>query len=603
MNDAVPRRLLRVDLSAGTVDSEPIPDRWIERYVGGKGLGARYLYEELSAGVDPLGPENVLLFVTGPLSGLLPGDARYAAVTKSPLSGAFLDSYSGGAFARRLVGSLDDHAGLLITGAAAEPTAVVLADGTARLESAGDLWGSDVVETCEAFPDAPVACVGPAGENGVAFATIASDGGDHQAGRGGAGAVLGAKGCKAVVARGDPPDERRLGDLRERYERKYSETDTGRWIAASGTLETIDFANEVGVLSTRGWQEQSFEGTDDIGIGAAEEAKTGRERADDPVPGGYRIETGDTESVPRGAMSMTLGAGLGIDDFDAVATLGSACDRLGIDVISAGNAVAWAIRASHEGHVERDLAFGDGEGALALLEEIASRDTELGDALASGVVHAAGRYGGAGLVPTIKGMELPAYDPRGSLAMALAYATSDRGACHRRSLPVEEEPFHGERWSDEHRVELVCREQTVSAVLWSLIADDFSGSVLAQDLGREWLSGVGIDRTVEELARTGERIWTLTRLFNVREGFDRSDDALPAVLTDPATADGGDGVDPERFQRLLDRYYGVRGWSADGIPSRELLERLGLDRVVDGATPVAEAPIDPSDRSIRFEDD
>jgi len=588
MNDAVPRRLLRVDLSDGTVESEPIPDRWIRQYVGGKGIGARYLYEELSAGVDPLGPGNVVLFLTGPLSGLLPGDARYAAVTKSPLSGAFLDSYSGGEFARRLVGSLEDHAGLLIAGTAPEPTAIVLEDGTASLETAVDLWGSDVVDTCDAFPDAAVACIGPAGENEVAYATVASDRGDHQAGRGGAGAVLGAKRCKAVVARGDPPDSR-LPDLRDRYERAYSDADTGRWIAASGTVETVDFANEVGVLSTRGWQDNSFEGTSDIGIEAVEEAATGREREDDPVPGGFRVEAGDAEAVPRGATSMSLGAGLGIDDFDAVTALGEACDRLGIDVISAGNAVAWAIRASQDGAIERELTFGDGDVAMGVLEETVDRETELGDALARGVVHAVGRYGGSGLIPTIKGMELPAYDPRGSLAMALAYATSDRGACHRRSLPVEEEPFHGERWSDGKRVRLVCREQTVSAVLWSLVADDFAGSVLARDLGREWLEAVGIERTVEELARTGERIWTLTRLFNAREGFDRSDDALPGVLT---SSSHDEGIDPDRFQRLLDRYYAVRGWSADGIPSRELLERLDLADVVDDETPVAAAPVD-----------
>jgi len=615
MNDGVSRRLLRVDLGAGTVESEPIPDRWIRQYVGGKGLGARYLYDELSAGVDPLGPENALLFVTGPLSGLLPGDARYAVVTKSPLSGAFLDSYSGGEFARRLVGSLEDHAALLVTGEAPEPTAIVLEDGTARLEDARELWGKGVVETCDEFPDEAVACIGPAGENEVAFATVASDRGDHQAGRGGAGAVLGAKRCKAVVACGEPPAGDRLADLRERYERTYSDSETGRWIAASGTVETVDFADEMGVLSTRGWQDNSFEGTADIGIEAVEEAQIGREREDDPVPGGFRVEAGDTEAVPRGATSMSLGAGLGIDDFDAVTTLGAACDRLGIDVISAGNAVAWAVRASQEGYLDRELAFGDGEVALDLLEEITSRETELGDVLARGVAYAAGRYGGTGLVPTIKGMELPAYDPRGSLATALAYATSDRGACHRRSLPVEREPFHGERWSDEHRVRLVCREQTVSSVLWSLVADDFSGSILAEDLGQEWLAAVGIERSVEELARTGERIWTLTRLFNVREGFDRSDDALPGVLTDPpaGTANAGEdesepgtsaddgGIDPDRFGKLLDRYYAVRGWSADGIPSRPLLERLDLAAVVDAATPVAPSPLDPEDGSPGLE--
>lgn len=598
MTRSVPHRILRVALGEGTVGSERVPEDWTDRYLGGKGLGARYLYEELAPGVDPLGPDNVILLLTGPLSGVLPGDTRYAAVTKSPLTGAFLDSYGGGEFAERFVASLGDHVGLLITGEAPEPTVIDVEDGTARLRDASPQWGADVVDTCRSFPESGVACVGPAGENRVAFATIASDGGEHQAGRGGAGGVLGAKRVKAVLARNEPSADEAFPDLRQTYERRFREGHTGRWIAASGTVETVDFANEAGVLSTRGWQERTFDGADDIGIEAIKGAATGRERGTDPVPGDFRVETEDGEAVPRGATSMSLGAGLGIDDFDAVTTLGAACDRLGIDVISAGNAVAWAIRASQEGHLDRDLSFGDGERARDLLEELVRRDTSLGDTLARGVDHAARVHGGRALVPTIKGMDLPGYDPRGSPAMALAYATSDRGACHRRSLPVEREAFRGEAWTDERRVRLVCWDQTVTAVLWSLVADDFAGSVLADDLAQEWLEAVGLSFTVDELVRTGQRIWTLTRLFNVREGFDRTDDALPVALTNSSSDQGGDGpsvdagaMDGDRFEALLDRYYAVRGWSADGIPSEDLLDRLDLTEVVDRTTPVAAEPL------------
>jgi aldehyde:ferredoxin oxidoreductase len=170
---ATPDRLLRVDLSTRSVESVPIPTPWLRRYVGGKGLGARYLYAELEAGTDPLGPENALLFVLGPLSGYLPGESRYAAITKSPLTGGFLDSYAGGAFPDALAGSLGPNIGLLVTGRATEPVRLVVEDGTATLEST-DVWGDDTVETAESFPDASVACIGPAGERGVAYATIAS---------------------------------------------------------------------------------------------------------------------------------------------------------------------------------------------------------------------------------------------------------------------------------------------------------------------------------------------------------------------------------------------------------------------------------------------
>ncbi|MFB6120597.1 MAG: aldehyde ferredoxin oxidoreductase family protein [Halobacteriaceae archaeon] len=581
----IPDRLLRVDLSAGAVSSEGVPSAWRRRYVGGKGLGARYLYEELDAGADPRGPENALLFMLGPLSGALPGETRYAAVTKSPLTGLFLDSYAGGDFPDRLAGALGDHVGILVTGEADEPTRLVVADGTATLEPA-EHWGADAVETGEAFTNASVACVGPAGERGVAFATIASDAGAHHAGRGGAGAVMGDKRLKAVVARGDPPEtDPELERLEAEYTARYRDDDTGRWQAASGTVETVDFANEVGVLSTRGWQEGSFEGAGDIGIEAVREGATGRERPERAVPGGFTVATDEGEHVPRGATAMSLGATLGIGEFDAVAELGQTCDRLGIDLISAGSAVAWAIRAGDAGLLDREVSFGDPEAARELLHEMATRETELGGALAGGVSRAAERFGGADLVPTVKAMALPAYDPRGAASMALAYATSDRGACHRRARTVEQEAFDG-RWSPERAAETVATEQDRRSALWSLVADDFVGEVFT-DLGAEWLAAANVE-TAGDLETVGERIWTLTRLFNVREGVTRADDDLPAALREPL--DDGAVVDPDHFDAMRDAYYARRGWGADGRPTRETVARLGLTDAVDDETPLASDP-------------
>ncbi|MXR39953.1 aldehyde ferredoxin oxidoreductase [Halobaculum sp. WSA2] len=577
-------RVLRVDLSAGTVGFEPVPAEWRRRYLGGKGLGARYLYEELSPGADPRGPENLLGFVLGPLSGALPGESRYAAVTKSPLTGAFLDSYSGGTFPDRLAGSLPDCLGVLVTGAAEEPTALVVGDGEPRLEPAGDLAGADTVVTAEAYPDAAVACVGPAGESEVAYATIASDAGDHHAGRGGAGAVMGSKNLKAVVARGDPPDvPDELAALRETYADAFAADDAGKWQTAGETLESIDFAAEVGVLPANGWRDTANE-VDGIGIEAATEAAAGREHPEEDVPGGFRVETDDGETVPRGAAPMTLGAGLGMDDFDAVAALGEACDRLGVDVITAGNAVAWAVRAG-----EADFDFGDEAGARDLIERIARRDDgdDLADALAEGVDAAAERYGGDEYVPTVKSMELPAYDPRGALGMALAYATADRGGCHRRARPIEEEVFR-EDWDTARRVEAVVGAQNARAVLWSLVVDDFAGETLWDDLGAEWLDALGVPH--DDLRRVGDRVWTLVRLFNAREGFDRGDDTLPPQFAEPLPAGdapaAGRAVDGEAFERLLDAYYAARGWNDRGIPTAERCEALelpsdALDRCTD----------------------
>ena len=584
MSVPTPDRILRVDLSASSAESVPVPEEWLARYVGGKGLGARYLYEELDAGTEPLGPGNALLFMLGPLSGLLPGESRYAAVTKSPLTEGFLDSYAGGTFPDALAGALENNIGLLVTGTAEEPVRVVVEGGEAAVEPA-ETWGEDVATTAETFPEGAVACIGPAGENRVAYATIASDAGEHHAGRGGAGAVMGAKRLKAVVARGDPPTG--LAQLREKYARRYREDDTGKWLHASGTVETVDFANEVGVLSTRGWEGGQFEGADEVGIEAVQEHASGREDDGDD-PRGFRVETEDGESVPRGATAMSLGAGLGIDEFDAVATLGETCNRLGLDLISAGSAVAWAIKAGDSELIGRELAFGQPDDARTLLSEIATRETRLGDALAGGVDAAADRFGGEELVPTVKQMELPAYDPRGAHSMALAYATSDRGACHRRARPVEREVFEGE-WSPERAAKTVIREQDSRSVLWSLIVDDFVGEAF-EDLGAEWLGAVSL-ATEGDLGTVGERIWTLTRLFNVREGVSRADDALPATLREPLSSgpNAGEAVDEERFEAMLDAYYCERGWGTDGRPTRETVERLGLAEAVDDDTPLADA--------------
>jgi aldehyde:ferredoxin oxidoreductase len=582
--------VLRVDLSGDTVAREQVPSRWRRRYLGGKGLGARYLYDELTADTDPLDSGNRLCFMLGPLSGYLPGETRYAAVTKSPLTGTFLDSYAGGTFPETLAGALPDCLGIVVEGAAADPVSLVIDEDGPRLEPA-DCWGADTVETDAAYPDAAVACIGPAGEQEVVYATVASDAGDHHAGRGGVGAVMGSKKLKAVVVHGEPPEiPEAVAALREETDAAYAAHATGRWQAASGTLESVDFADEVGALATEGWQAGRFEGADAVGIAAAEEAAIEREHEGERVPGGFRVQTEDGESVPRGAAPISLGAGLGIDDFDAVAALGATCDRLGVDVIEAGSVVAWTVLAADAGLVDEPVAFGDGAAARELLERVTEREDPLADALAEGVGEAAACYAdetralsGEELMPTVKAMALPGYDPRGAAGMALAYATSDRGGCHRRARPVEEEVF-GDRTREE-TVTHVADAQTARSVLWSLVADDFLGDVLREDLGAEWLRAVGIDHDADSLARTGERIWTLVRLFNAREGFDRTDDELPARLRHPR--EDGAVVDPEAFEHTLDAYYGYRGWGHDGLPSPELVDALGLSAVVDDETPLS----------------
>lgn len=576
-------RVLRVDLTDEVVTSEAVPPRWVDHFIGGKGLGARYLYDEVPTGADPLGPANRLCLFKGPFSGHLPGETRYVAITKSPLSGLFVDSYSGGDFADAIVGALGDHLGIVVEGQADEPMRLILDDDGAQLAPADDLWGLDTEALADAV-DGPVAGIGPAGEAGVRFATIATDGGDHHAGRGGTGAVLGAKRLKAIVARGAPDPNPALEAAASGYEERFADSPTGRAQRASGTGETVDAADATGVLPTRGWRDGSFEDTESLGIEALRQAATARESADTAVPGDFEIEG----TVARGGMGIALGANLGIGDIDAVVDLAATCDRLGIDLIETGNAVAWAMLASEAGHIDRSVPIGDADAARSLIEEIATRSTPLGDRLADGIDDAAGALGGDGLVPTVKSLSAASYDARPSPSMALAFATSDRGACHRRANPVFNEVTDPDGWGDTNRVEAVVEEQDRTAVLWSLIVDDVTAPAFADDLGAALFEAVGRQMSPAALETAGERIWTLTRLFNVREGVGSADDALPAAFQRPIVGGPADGaaIDLDHFEALRRRYYRRRRWDQDGRPTHELLEELHLLEAVDGDTPI-----------------
>ncbi len=574
-----PTRLLRVNLSDASVQSEPIPSAWRRAYLGGKGLGARYLYEELEPGVDPLGAENVLCLFRGPLSGHLPGETRIAAITKSPLTGIFVDSYTGGSFAEHFVAALGKHIGILIEGRAGTPVELYLEGGELSIESANEHWGLDTVELSNAIDEGEVACIGPAGEEHVHYATIATDGGDHHAGRGGTGAVMGAKRLKAIIATGDDIGDSSLEAITAEYQARFSEDPRGRWHHQSGTVETVDAADVAGVLPTRGWTQGTFEGASDIGIEGIRAAATEREEGGQPIPGDFDVEG----VVPRGGLSIALGANLGIDEMDDVIDLGSTCDSLGLDVIEAGNALAWAMLAGTQGLIDRDIAFGDADAARTLLEEIARRSSPLGRALADGIDGAADAFGGDDLIPTVKSMAVASYDPRPAPSMALAFATSDRGACHRRARPVFEETVDAADWDVTRQVASVIEEQNLRSLLWCYIADDVTAPAFEDDLGVQYFEALDWEYSMADLEAIGERVWTLTRLFNVREGIAAADDQLPAPFDQPLSGGphAGDSIDKAQFDRLLQQYYDARSWGNNGKPTASLLERLGLLELAD----------------------
>ncbi|RAW43973.1 aldehyde ferredoxin oxidoreductase [Halorubrum sp. 48-1-W] len=596
------RHLLRVNLSERTVGTEEVPESYRNTFVSGKGLGAVMLLDELPPGTDPLSPENPLFFTFGPLTGHAPGTSRYGVVTKSPLTGTFVDSYSGGHFPSMFRFAMPSYLGVVFEGSADDPVLLRVDDGEVSIEDADHLWGShDARETAREFADrnTKVAAIGPAGENRVRFATISSDEASHHAGRGGVGAVMGSKNLKAVVATGTKPDDGELQDLRIDHMRRLGNGTETEWAREGGTQIIVDWTQEVGALPSHNWTEGTIDDVDTLNIDAFE---PGHRRPDScyncPIACGHVTDFAGTDvggafpdaSVAWGPEYETIGmmgANTDITDVTGVTELADRADRLGMDTISLGNVVSWLMETSERGIVEFDIEFGDAETAAEVVEKVAHREG-IGDALAEGTVGAAER-----LCPDdprareaaveVKGMELPAYDPRASLSMALAYATSDRGGCHQRAFPIGSDALGGERdpFDTEGHAAAVVDEQNEGALSFSMVACDFTA--YNYERVAEWLREFGYDLTVDDLETVGERAWTMTRLFNLREGFDREDDSLPERLTRPLESGGpadGNRVTEADFETMLEEYYDIRGWTEEGVPQKATIERLDLEPFV-----------------------
>ncbi|MFW6003853.1 MAG: aldehyde ferredoxin oxidoreductase family protein [Halanaeroarchaeum sp.] len=601
---AVPqlRYLLRVNLSEGTIETEEVPETYRERFISGKGLGAALLMGETEPGVDPLSPENPLFFMFGPLTGYAPGTSRYAAVTKSPLTGTFVDSYSGGHFPAMTRYALPEYLAILFEGAADEPVYLEIdEDGTASLEDASDLWGMDTETTARQFEGkrTKTAAIGPAGENQVKFATITSDEGTHHAGRGGVGAVMGSKNLKAVVSHGGEPfDTDEIRSLKGEHTKRLGTSDDVAWARDGGTQLVPDWTQEVGALPSHNWTKGTIEDIDDLNIAAFEPGHVGVDSCSGcPVACGHVTDFSGTEldgafpdaHVDWGPEYETIGmmgANTDITDVTGVTELAYTADTLGMDTITLGNVISWAMEAAEKDLIDYDIEFGDAEAAKELVEMVAHRDG-VGDALAEGTRRAAeeladGADAAREAAVEVKGLELPAYDPRASFSMSLAYATSDRGACHQRAWPIGSDALGGDRdpFGIEGHADVVIDEQDQNALTYSMVACDFTG--YNYEYAAEWLNVLGYDVDADDLPTVGERAWNMTRLFNVREGFDRDDDSLPERLTVPTEDAGpatGNAIDRDAFETMLEEYYEKRGWSEEGVPEPETLSRLGIEDV------------------------
>jgi aldehyde:ferredoxin oxidoreductase len=583
-------RVLRLDLTAQRAADEPLDDTWARLFVGGKGLLLRSLVEELPAGAAPLALENPLILATGPFAGTAAATcSRLAVGCKSPATGTLLDSYAGGSFAPEL--KFAGYDAVIITGRAAEPLLVLIEDDAVQfIPAAGAYWGLET-SALEALvrerfgPRHKVLSTGPAGERLVPFACLSTDH-FHKAGRGGAGAVMGSKNLKAVVVRGhgavDVGDAAAFTADMLLLQRDVVLTPDNAWTWEEGTPAILDAVSASGALPTRNWRTGTFDGAAAIDSEALLARRT-RIRACTQCPLACRQVHAFGDYVCEGPEFETLGlcgANCGIDDLAAVAEFNRACDELGLDTISTGAVVGLAMDLCAQGAADYGLAFGDTEGYLEVPRLIASGDG-YGAELALGARALAALKGRPELAAEVKGLEMPAYDPRGTFGMGLAYATSDRGACHMRAFSAGDDILGGAAAADSFagRARLVVDQQDFTAVAWTGIwcaNMALDTAFLAAHFRHLW----GRETSAEELMTVGARIWNLGRLLNLREGVRRGDDRLPDRILETPHPDGGAaGKAPgaPAFAEALDEYYALRGWDADGIPTERTLRRLGLD--------------------------
>lgn len=602
-------KLLHVDLGKGLIESRPTPQPLARAFLGGRGLGAALLYQELKPGTDPLSPANVLVFTTGPIVGTpTPACHRWAVVTKSPLTNTYLCSSAGGFFGSEL--KFAGYDGLIIKDAASEPTYLHMTETKVELRSAEKLWGKLTDETEIALRKelrdsrARIACIGPAGENLVPIANIVSD--RRTIGRGGAGAVMGSKRLKAIAVRGrgklEVADEERVNEMRKELLVEMKRNPSIQLFTRYGTTQFVDPVNEAGLFPTRNFQEGVFEGARRINGESMRRRLVKRDTTcfDCPIACGKLsvVAEGPYAGVvvegPEYETLWSFGAQCGVDRLDAIAAANLWCDRYGMDTISAGNVIGFAMECYERGVIRRtetdglDLKFGNHEVFLELLRKMAYREG-VGGLLCDGVRAATAKlqHETEAFAMHVKGLELPAYDPRGAWGMALAYATSCRGGCHLKAWTLAAEVFEAEyeRFSTEGKAKLVMDLQNLRAVADSLgVCVIATRAIGVEEMARMLTAVTGWSFSVEKIVEAGERIYNLERMLAVREGIGRKDDTVPRRLLTETLPRGpckGVQLTEQAFEEMLDEYYKLRGWDRNGRPTKAKLQKLETSKLLE----------------------
>jgi len=593
-------RALVVDVTSGTSQVLPLPDEILRAYVGGAGLGAWLLHRLGPPGTDPLGPEAPLAFVFSPLVGTpLTTSAKFAVVAKSPLTGLLTDALASSQFA--IAGKLTGNDAIVVRGRAEQPSVLLIDEDGTRLRPAAGLAGLTAEETDKNLRHElgrgwRVAAIGPAGEHGVRYATISHDG--RHAGRGGLGAVMGAKNLKAIAVRaaakvGAAHPDKVLAAARDLRERSFGPA-TAKY-RELGTLANLLAFNAISTLPTRNFQAATFEGADRLAAAPAAPAgvegmrRVARSSCASCTIGCehiYRVGGGKKARVEYENV-FALGPMCGVSDPEAVLAASARCDELGIDTISAGGTIAWAMECAQRGLIDAPwLRFGDAGALLRALDEIGGRRTPLGALLADGSRQASRTVGGdsAAFAPHVKGLEMPGYEPRTLHSMALGLAVNARGADHNRSGAYEAD-LSGDLdrldGGDAH-VAAAIETEDRAAVMDSLILCKFLRGVFTSPFD-EWAallaSVTGWDVTGSELRAVARRIVLAKRVYNIREGWRTEDDWLPdRLLNEPLTLPSGRvaALTADRLRAMIDAYYTMRGLDPRGRPDPAALADLYL---------------------------
>lgn len=586
-------KVIRINLNNKEITIEELDKKLSEEYIGGRGFGTKVIFEEVPADTDPLGPENKLVFAVGPLTRTkVPTSGRFSLSTKSPLTNTIFDANAGGFW-----GPVFKSAGydmLIIEGQAETPVHIVIDNDEISIRDGRTLWGKGIQDTDKLLTTSlgkgyQHMAIGPAGENLVKIATISVNA--HRAlGRGGVGAVMGSKKVKAISVKGNKQPEI---NAPEKFQFMMYETDkwikanplTSRAFPAFGTSVLVNLINDAGALPTRNFQQTQFEDADKIsGEAIAKKILVKNDACYNcPLRCSRKTRTSKMEGYgPEYETVGLMGSNLGISDIEAIAEMHYISNDLGIDTISTGGTISCLMEMSERGLIDYQINFGDIEKTKELMYKIAHREG-IGDELAEGSKRFAENYGAVQYAMQVKGLELPAYDPRGMKGRGLGYATSNRGACHLRGYMIGPEilgvPKMLDRFSPVGKSGFLINQQDFFAVVDSLVICKFVTLAVGEEFFARLFSTVtGVERSQQDLLDTGERIWTLERIYNLKAGFTKDDDVLPRrFLEEKGTGPAANQVFEQDI--MLREYYRSRGWDENGVPTSAKLKELGLEGV------------------------